>query len=249
MEAPDSYKRAYAQIIQHPYRDQYKRCGTLVPSMVAIDRFYKTIQNVSDVVRMHETQPFDLLVGDDVSGRIPARIIHGVLKRAHESAQAKSVPKLVFMPSGQIGGETWLHEWIRERRLRKQLTSRAHAILGALPVARVGIVTDIVTTGKSLARLEAAFSQQGATVDSLVMQRKLGTKFYLDRDTGGVDERVFAGVEKSGYTACSTRHPEFDAQQVGDMRRFIADYAVALYNAVYDDDVPLPNMVIGSEGR
>lgn len=247
MEVPESYRRAHAQIIQHPYRQEYGKSGPLVASMVAADRFCKVADSVGEVTQRHAQRPFDLLVGDDVSGRIPALITYHVMRQAHSSERAAPAPSLVFMPSGHIGGQTWVHEWVRERRWRKQLSDRAAQILGTLSTQHVGVITDIVTTGKSLDRIEAAFSGHGADVESFVLQQKLAAWFYLRRGAGYIDERQFTGVEKTGLAACTVRHPEFDARQVGGMRRFIADYAVTVYNALYDDALTLPSLVASAK--
>lgn len=56
-----------------------------------------------DLLRTHSEKPIDILVGDDVSGRVPTLIAHRFLRLAQAGSHIETVPRTFFMASGRVG--------------------------------------------------------------------------------------------------------------------------------------------------
>jgi hypothetical protein len=141
------------------------------------------------IVDEHCENPIDVIIGDDVSGRIPTLITHRFLRLAHAAGHIDTVPHTMFMASGNV--MQFSDPDGAEQAWRKNLTAYAGLILGQIAAKNVKVITDLVVTGDSVDRLKTAFSAQGVEAS----HRAILTGLYL---RGYKQDRRLVGVKKHG---------------------------------------------------
>jgi len=224
-EAPIFYGAAYS----HPYLtgDDTAKVRTL-GSVGTIEWVTKTNK---ELLTDHNQHSYDVLVGDDVSGRLPTLITHHFLRLAQAGGHTETVPRTYFLTSGMTRDfsdeqiELWKHN----------LGMAARAIVAANDAHHIAIVTETTASGRSIQRLlESFWSQRGVTAHAYDMQS--GT--YLGGPGNHNHSRVALGVEKYVPEPFSRRHPDFNGEKASRLRHFLADYAGVIYEEIFKEPAP-----------
>ncbi len=179
---------------------------------------------IREAIALQNIYNFELMVGDDVSGRVPALLTYYSLLMAKERGMVGSVPATHFMTSGHIGDENRT----REKEWRKNLTQHAGQLVGEIGVRQVLIVTEIKSSGKSLRRLKQAFEVYGIEANYIIF----GTG-HLNGQGSRTPDRQAVGVEKYPPQAVSRRHPEFQAPVTSDLRQYLKEFAATAIEFLY----------------
>jgi hypothetical protein len=225
----------HASLRQHPYLIQGEgQDFRVIPNKMT---YHVNIDKIVDIgsllLNQHARNPIDLLVGDDVSGRIPTLIAHRLLRYAREDGLVDTPPRTVFMASGNKPKTRNLYSrWSTERTWQKNLHDHAKQLVATHATNRVVIITENVSKGKSIRRLEDAFEVSG--VKDVSRLNFISKELYLNGTEVVSDDRKAVGVEKYPPEATSRRHPEFDGAKSAGLRHFLDDYSEAIYQIIQD---------------
>lgn len=224
-----SHDRSPHEVIQaHPY---IETSGSAVArELVTQGTFTSMAQWQQDIFKEHLKAPIDMLVGDDVSGRVPTLITHRFLQLALQKGQVDRAPSTVFVASGMVDNSFSNVDEVR-KLWRKNMQDRASEIFGRVSVSRVMVITELSVLGESLERIKSAFSVPEVMVSSTMPSE--GHLLYLRDMKSERDSRLAIGVEKSVPEATSHRISNFNGQKSAGLRRFLDDYAVALQDIVF----------------
>jgi hypothetical protein len=141
------------------------------------------------------------------------------------------------MASGKIKAERRSEEENVEEKWRQNLTEHAARILGEVTAAKVLVLTETTGTGKSVRRLQRAFSANGVADVSYL---EIGNNdVYLSGSGSGKPDRPIVGVEKYAPEPISRRHSQFNGAQTTQLRNFLADYTRTIYTIVFDEESPI----------
>lgn len=156
---------------------------------------------------------YDVVIGDDASGRIPALIIAEVIGKIYRQKGYATPATRFFAGSGQGWDDLGLQEERDEklRMVRESLRELYEQLRAGKGIGRTLIVTDTIVTGGSLYPLSAALHVSGvsfdvATIaleiiddeDKHTLEKRLGTTIYFGQK-GGVDiynRKSLSGVTK-----------------------------------------------------
>jgi len=137
---------------------------------------------------------YDIVIGDDVSGRLPALVLHGVMKKVYSKDKVE-LPKLLFF-KGNRGGwkvsaedvELWKENMEKEllRYLKEKVIEKGSKIL---------IVTEYNQTNNTILNFNEVFGKAGIGVDFLDLQRHIDTPYFREGeikvyDAGIVQDRI-----------------------------------------------------------
>lgn len=216
----------------HPYvgrgTDNFRLIPISMTYSVNIDR---VVHFGSYLLDQHSRNPIDLLVGDDVSGRIPALVARRLLRHAHDDGLVDTLPKTAFMASGKKPETRNPYlRWKTEKTWQRNLHDHAKQLVATHATNRVVIVTENVVGGKSVERLEDAFESSGVTEISRLNFTL--PQLYLNGTGSENKDRKAVGVEKYPPEATSRRHPEFDASESAELRYFLDDYSETIYQII-----------------
>ncbi|HEX5798312.1 MAG TPA: hypothetical protein VFX79_03065 [Candidatus Saccharimonadales bacterium] len=225
-------------ITQHPYVKQpiYNNVGWYL----AHGGFEGMVDFEKKMLDGHLSEPMDAIIGEDVSGRIPALTTHHFLRLAQAGGHIPTVPKTFFMATDGI---PQTHDYDTreefEAALRNKLINHAAQITNTFDVQRAGIITEIIITGKSISRLEDALSSVGVSVDTYSVDDIF---LNIGRNSGVLDpndpNRIAVGVRKNALEAVSHKHPEINPKESAQLRRFIKDYSEAIYLTIFGELPP-----------
>jgi hypothetical protein len=142
---------------------------------------------------------YQLIIGDDASGRIPTLIISGVAK---EVSREKGVPapKTVFFAGSRdtrwtaVDKKTNAMAGFLEEHVKNINAGETVADNNALPIERALIVTDMIDTGKSLLPLAKALEQRGIEYDIAT----IGTHGQIAHDWKSVADKFNGRIITGG---------------------------------------------------
>lgn len=194
-----------------------------------ITKFSPLAELNKEVVALHRQNRFGLLVGDDVSARVPALVTHQFLRLAQADNRIDSVPETHFMTSGSLPNDQEDHSAL-EATWQENLAEHAGMLLGRVASQDVLIITEIddMEGSTSLSRLKGAFIAHGARVTY-----KATNTLYLGDQGVLPEERGYVGLTKQRGEATSQPLPNLDAEKVRALRGFLRDYTSALYIRAY----------------
>lgn len=139
---------------------------------------------------------YGLIIGDDTSGRVPAVIVHDVVRRLHEQRH-HDAPPLVFLPGG--GGRNSCE--LQARAVVDQGSERLRRLSGG---RRALLVTDTVQTGSSVAFFAKALADHGIAMDVLAVAVFPQAQALLDTLP---DVSVYAGsTERRAWAIDGAHH-------------------------------------------
>lgn len=226
-----SFTSAYESVVNHPYA---ANSGLETVAGLADDyNFGEMVEFYEDIMTDEMIEPFDLIVGDDVSGRIPTLIMHRFLREARASGHLDEVPATVFMASGSTGSIIQEEARNLETDWVEKLQDHAGKVLGRVAAKKVLILTEVVFSGRSIERLKSAFNAHGVYAQPCVTPRIQA--LYLGRGSCARD-RQLVGVEKHPPQATTRRIPFFDSRESAKLRHFLNDYAVAIHGAIFGSE-------------
>ena len=218
-------------IAVHPYISQepdlnYPLC--LVDNIRDLEGFQREVLSI-------QRNGLDLLIGDDVSGRVPTLLAHEFLRLAEAGGHIDRAPDTFFMTSGHLPEVSSLQKLEKLRAGWSQnLQDRAAKIVGAVGTAqRAVIVTEVMATGRSVRRIQEAFRPYGITAIPVVS----GTS-YLNGHGSQCPDRPVVGVEKHAPEPISRLHVHREPARVAALRHFLHDYARILYTRIYNEPAP-----------
>lgn len=195
---------------------------------------------------------WQILIGEDVSGRIPALFIYELIKR-YNSSNNISPPQLFFLASGKnvvVEGERVAQENVED--LAEYVKAHRELARGK----RALYITDVVHSGESLQKSAIALGVNGihfdiASLDSHISssvtnslglkESKLYTGTMVDAEQlgnlytgfGGKPAlRAAVGVEKNGNEP-TTRATYQDTAAVNDLRAQIKTMANEAYTTIF----------------
>ncbi|HVW23199.1 MAG TPA: hypothetical protein VHB51_01810 [Candidatus Saccharimonadales bacterium] len=198
-------------------------------------------------VAAHNTEPFDVIVGDDVSGRIPTLLTHYVLKMAAAAGYCDTVPPVYFMASGQ---QRAVGKFTREI-WQENLDKAAKKIIIASNAKIVALITEYIATEETIKNLKDTFEKiPGVYTHKYVLNEPY---IYL----GGPPSepahkqaaRAVVGVEKIRPMPFSYRHPDFNGRHTAEFRNFLGDVAATVFENMYDEPAPHEGLLIPRSGQ
>jgi hypothetical protein len=217
-------------LTQHPYvvgENSLETPRSLVRNFPLVVNFGIRLLN------SHADKPIDVIVGDDVSGRIPALISRRLFTLAHTDDRVETIPKTYFMASGNIrthGSDRMLDKI--DKSWRTNLRDHAEKIIGETAAKKVVVLTELISSGVSVQRLEDAFSQNGVEDVSHIM----GGGAYLHGINSDNKDRRVVGVEKHPPAPTTRRHSWFNGSDSAQLRYFLDDYTSAIYQSIKDQE-------------
>ncbi len=149
---------------------------------------------IAKILPAVEAGEFGMVIGDDTTGRIPARFIHSFINSWNDAHNLPRIP-LVFIQGTSSGDQL--------PKLRHALDQRAHLLAKRLPDTRALVVTEGISTGGSIARLGGELTARGITFDVAVLD---GEKFTRNPD---VDTTPASRADIDAFAALlrSAQHP------------------------------------------
>ncbi len=118
----------------------------------AIEELREPIKNILEILRPKiEEGKYDLIIGDDASGRIPALILHNVITSAYGHKNYEK-PQILFIAGAKYTNLNEVSERIRAH-LEKHIRHYNNKT--------VLVVTEYVDTGESIEPLQAALKSLG----------------------------------------------------------------------------------------
>jgi len=187
------------------------------------------------VLDEHTIEPIEIIVGDDISGRVPTLITKRFLQLAQAGGHTETVPKTFFLASGIIRG---LDVEARERQNEiwtNNLCEQAARMFGSLAISRALIITELIGTGDSMERLTVALKSAGIE-DVLGVTSLSG--LHINSAPAANRDRIAVGLEKSANQPLSHRHPRFEGRKSAELRHFLFHYARIIYTQVFDEEPP-----------
>lgn len=229
----ENINRAYDTIQNHPYVDESGM--SILKFMVGEHFFGSMVEFQKGVLKDHATEPVDIIVGDDVSGRVLTLVTHRFLRIALERGEVDKVPATVFMASGLMDEKAATSVGFNEVNSLWSTNSFEHAgkILGKISANRVMIITEMVSTGSSVERLEEAFGSHN--MDTCYRVPAKGARLYMNDRGSDNRNRLVVGVEKQAPNPNTHRIDGFDGKKSSQLRRFLDDYTADLYAAAFPD--------------
>lgn len=233
---------------------------------VLISELPEVARIVHTILNEHLRAPFDLVIGDDVSGRVPTLIVHKVMRLAHDAGLVTSSPPTRFITSGSVPIDRIFNQVFvdgsdyNDPELKKKYANnlskfksewseniRKHAeiLMGRIAVKKALIVTEFVSSGRSIERIAIPFLKKGVAVRCAQIAPLLYTADYeREDDEGENEERLIVGVEKNGTSAVSKRYPYISKEQKQkyvtmsrDFRQFLDAYSVAIFDIIRSNSV------------
>lgn len=179
-----------------------------------------------EIVGEHKKDPYGLIIGDDVSARIPTLITHRFLRLALADKRMSEVPQTRFMASGSLPED----QKALEETWQNNLQTRAGELLGQVSVANVLIITESqpAEDSVSIPRMMQAFAAHGARTSYKVTKTA-----YLGDWAIAADERDFVGFEKVRPEAISRTQTPLHPQKIAAFRGFLRDYTDSLYRQAF----------------
>ncbi len=107
-----------------------------------------------------EAGEFGIVIGDDTTGRLPARFIHAFINNWNAAHGRPKIP-LVFIQGTSSKAQ--------QTQLQQQLERRAHLLDKRLPDRRALVVTEGITSGGSIARLGQELTARDIAFDVAVL--------------------------------------------------------------------------------
>lgn len=166
----------------------------------------RAIQNgfdrlISELLPAVEAGDFGMVIGDDTTGRIPARFIHSFINYWNASHNVPPVP-LVFIQGTSSSDQM--------PQLRHALDQRAHLLARRHPDKKALVVTEGVTSGGCIARLGSELTARGIPFDVAVLDGKHFTRTPTDNNAVASRAQVdaFAALLKSAQHPVSPRYDE-----------------------------------------
>jgi hypothetical protein len=109
---------------------------------------------------------YNLIIGDDASGRIPTRIFYNTLKAIYEKKKYESPKVIFFAGSGRFNTKS--HSWIREEKTKMIKAYLKHFLknnaIGAEKIKAL-VISEVIDTGNSLKPLADALHQEKIDFD------------------------------------------------------------------------------------
>lgn len=158
------------------------------------------IRRILEQIKSEATKgKYQLVIGDDASGRLPALILGGAMR---EIARKRGVRE----PEVRFVAGTRSYDPTSDKAKKEKIKAYIGGLKKTIPALRkVLVVTDIISTGASLEPLVHSIVEAGllcdiATIDATPgkeARNRLGEKIIAgDGSTGVYSRRELAGVEK-----------------------------------------------------
>lgn len=186
--------------------------------------FLELLLDLAPAIREHK---YNVILGDDSSGRIPALIIGGLMKKIYKDDGLKS-PQILFLSGGRHTGEEEQRDKKVDKYVGKLLENKR-----IKPEDKILFVTEYLSSGQSEARIINILKKQGLTCGlahlSTFMNEKEASEY--SKTLKGVDvykgttsyisplwgQYKMAGVEKVAGEALSQRRKKEDDKQGKDI--------------------------------
>lgn len=210
------------------------RGNSYVSSMINKFETFAVLEH--GLVVKHQAQPYDIMVGDDVSGRLPTLMTHRFMRLAQAGGHIETVPETHFMASGRSdhvrNSIADAHEW------QLNLNLRAVDILDEREDARVLTVTEFKINGDALMRIAKAFRSQGVTdIEEVIIPTPYA--YETPGVSGSSIERRSLGVYKEAPAAVSRRRVNAKGRTIAQFRYFLDDYTRSLYEYAFNEPAPI----------
>lgn len=148
----------------------------------ARENFESLIKELTPAIRNHE---YNVVVGDDASGRIPARVISGLMKEVYEEDEVH-LPKIKFLAGG------------RHRRLTEEFGNKLDDYFYKLvsekkikPQDKILLVTEHMDSGTSEAQIIRTVKKAGLDCDIAALACWRNPVFYRN----SLPRSAFGGVK------------------------------------------------------
>lgn len=208
----------------------------------------------------------NMIIGIDVSGRVPALILHKVLLLAHADGYINTLPSLQFIASGsapsleEFAGMTSaeLKELTDEKykklddqhgkardehkvKASENITSYVRQMIGSTGVKNVLIVDDFVSTGNSMSRIGEALKKAGLKDIHYIT---VGVEeLWLGREGAKGASRRLVGVEDNGTEATTIPYPYATDKEKEEYAKlsdrfmlFLEEYAAQIYRELKENN-------------
>lgn len=195
---------------------------------------------------------YDIIIGDDVSGRLPALVLYGAMKKIYTADNVDS-PKLLFFKGNQGGWNVKIEEFnnwkedIQKKLLRylKEGTIKKNS--------KILIVTEFVKHNNTILNFNDVFGEAGLGFEVLALQRDVDAPYFREgeikvHDVAVVHDRPgfvpfcnpidkkFIGVKKheegSAFVDIDKKANKLDIKTAREDIKKMVDYLVKHYNKI-----------------
>lgn len=126
-----------------------------------VGELYRPMRSlVKNLAVQLESGDFEILVGEDASGRVPSFIMKRIIDRIYEMS-GRPHPKMIFLAGGSISRKSE----DREKKKNAIVAYLKESGLEQQNIHRALIITDTIHTGRSSSLLENALSELNIRVD------------------------------------------------------------------------------------
>lgn len=205
--------------------------------------------------------PSTMIIGNDVSGRVPALIMYGVLCKAYEDGYITTLPYLHFISSGSAPDidtftdrtsaesqdsstdtqnelydrySTAVTEYKKESA--ENIAKHLARLVGSTSVSNVLIVDEFIATGNCLRRIADGLTRSGVTdIHYLVVGKE---ELWLGCEPSAESRRL-VGIEEDGTAATAVPYPYTTAAEkekfatLSDtFMAFLGEYITNIYREI-----------------
>ncbi len=138
--------------------------------------FENAIDELAENISEHK---YDIVVGDDVSGRLPTLVLHGVMKKVYTSDGVDS-PKLLFFKGNKGGWGVDIEEfkmW-KENMQKELLRYLQEGIINKN--SKILIVTEFVKNNNTILNFNEIFGKIGLGFEVLALQRDVNAPYFRE---------------------------------------------------------------------
>jgi adenine/guanine phosphoribosyltransferase-like PRPP-binding protein len=139
-----------------------------------IAKFEPLLSKLAPAIKNHE---YDLIVGDDASGRLPTLVLSSIFKKVYEQDKCE-LPKTIFLATGRISIDEDEEE--KKNKVIEHLKNliQQKQINAPDPDSRTLLVTEQIHSGGTISRLIEMFQEVGFLNIDVAALATLHKEFY-----------------------------------------------------------------------
>lgn len=152
----------------------------------ALKFFEHAIDMLKENISNHK---YDIIIGDDVSGRLPAVVLYGVMKKIYSQDNTKA-PKLLFFAGDGSLSEKYSELW--EKAIQKELSRYLKEGI-IKKESKILLVTEYNQTNTTILNFHKVFKACGFNFDVLNLQRNINTLPLKENEIKMYDAGIVKG--------------------------------------------------------
>lgn len=158
----------------------------------SIKNFENSITQLQDKIKNHE---YSVVVGDDISGRLPALVIYGLLKRIYKK-DGVDQPKILFFK-----GKRWFSENKKKEEWKKNLIEELKDIKEKAFIKekeKTLLVTEYIQNNNTILNFMEPLYKSGLPYDVLSLSRNIDAEYFREGELkvydGGIVSKKSEGI-------------------------------------------------------